>query len=87
MYIYIYVYRYTTTYITIYMNIYIYIYIYSYICAHTCLSLYTRYTNYLFNGHEACDCFEFGGWAGPVDVNNATENRIYLNGDADQTVT
>lgn len=40
-----------------------------------------RYTNYLFNGHEACDCFEFGGWAGPVDVNNATENRIYLNGD------
>ena len=45
--------------------------------------LHTRYTNYLFNGHEACDCFEFGGWAGPVDVNNATENRIYLNGDAD----
>merc|ERR1719463_993893 len=40
-----------------------------------------RYTNYMLNGHEACDCYEFGKWSGPHDMYNSTENRIYLNGD------
>jgi len=42
---------------------------------------YMRYTNYVLNGHEACDCYEFGTWVGPVDMYNSTENRIYINGD------
>lgn len=40
-----------------------------------------RYSNNLFNGHEACDCYEFGDWAGARDIYNSTENRIYINGD------
>jgi len=39
-----------------------------------------RYTNSLFNGHEVCDCYEFGSFQGPHDVNNSTENRIYIKG-------
>jgi len=39
-----------------------------------------RYSNSMFNGKEACDCYEFGPWVGPQDVNNSTENRIYVNG-------
>jgi len=38
-----------------------------------------RYSNYLFNGHEACDCYRFGQWAGAHDMYNSTENRIYIN--------
>lgn len=40
-----------------------------------------RYTNNLFNGHEACDCYEFGVWSQPADLYNSTENRVYINGD------
>lgn len=40
-----------------------------------------RYSNALFNGHEACDCYEFGTWTTPADIYNSTENRVYINGD------
>jgi len=39
-----------------------------------------RYTNSMFNGHEACDCYKWGKWKGAYDMYNATENRIYNNG-------
>jgi len=38
------------------------------------------YTNKILNGHEVCDCYKEGGWQGPIDVNNQTENRVYDNG-------
>lgn len=38
------------------------------------------YSNRILNGHEVCDCYKEGGWKGPVDVNNQTENRVYDNG-------
>lgn len=41
---------------------------------------YYRYTNNLFNGHEACDCYDFGVWSSPADLYNSTENRVYING-------
>jgi len=41
---------------------------------------YMRYSNNIFNGHEACDCYEFGTWSAPADLYNSTENRVYLNG-------
>jgi len=39
-----------------------------------------RYTNSIFNGHEACDCYEFGTWSQALDIYNSTENRVYING-------
>lgn len=39
-----------------------------------------RYTNSMFNGHEACDCYEFGTWSQALDLYNSTENRVYING-------
>merc|ERR1719491_1182509 len=44
--------------------------------AETCF----RYTNTIFNGHEACDCYEFGTWSTASDIYNSTENRVYING-------
>lgn len=38
------------------------------------------YSNRILNGHEVCDCYKVGGWEGPLDVNNQTENRVYSNG-------
>jgi len=35
------------------------------------------YSNHILNGHEVCDCYKVGGWEGPVDKYNQTENRIY----------
>lgn len=40
-----------------------------------------RYSNAIFNGHEACDCYEFGTWTTAADLYNSTENRVYINGD------
>mmetsp|Transcript_61935 Transcript_61935/g.98124 ORF Transcript_61935/g.98124 Transcript_61935/m.98124 type:complete len:351 (-) Transcript_61935:6-1058(-) len=40
---------------------------------------YMRYSNLVFNGHEVCDCYKFGKWAGAYDMYNSTENRIYTN--------
>jgi len=42
--------------------------------------LVMRYTNYMLNGHETCDCHEFGTWKGAYDMYNSTENRLYNNG-------
>lgn len=41
---------------------------------------YMRYSNAVLNGHEACDCYEFGTWTTAADIYNSTENRIYING-------
>jgi len=38
------------------------------------------YQNNILNGHEVCDCYKVGGWEGPIDANNQTENRIYTKG-------
>jgi hypothetical protein len=40
-----------------------------------------RYMNTVLNGHEACDCYEFGKWTQAMDIYNSTENRVYINGD------
>merc|ERR1719331_3256996 len=45
------------------------------------IETFYRYSNSLFNGHEACDCYKFGTWSGTTDTYNSTENRVYINGD------
>lgn len=41
---------------------------------------FSWYSNRILNGHEVCDCYKVGGWEGPKDVYNQTENRIYTKG-------
>lgn len=39
-----------------------------------------RYSNHVLNGHETCDCYEFGSWSTASDIYNSTENRVWTNG-------